>query len=91
MNCHEVPPKSDHSRTYTVLPSVGNPLTVAEVESAYRTYRLVLPAPVDPTVSRYGVAPRPAVQTKVAAVPGKIEPGAGLVITAATGLAAVYV
>src|SRR5439155_20029159 len=91
-NCHEDSPKSDHSRTYTVLPLVGNPLTVPDrFISCGWAYTSPLPAPLVPTVSQYCVAPTPAVQAKVTTAPGKEEPGAGLVSTAGLAVAAVYV
>src|SRR2546430_16516400 len=64
------PPSCVHSRTYTGLPSTGNPLTVAaRLVPCPWLYTLKLPAPVVPTEIKYCVAPAPALQLRVAVRP----------------------
>src|SRR5215467_3631833 len=86
------PPNCVHSRTYTELPSTGNPLTVADrfVPCPW-LYTLKLPGPVVPTDSEYCSAPVPGLQLNVVTAPGSLVPGAGLVSTALLWLAAAYV
>ena len=83
MSCH-VPLNRVHSRTYTVLPSMGSPFTVPDrLSPCDCEYTLVLPAPVVPTSNQYCVAPAAAVQKKVTVVPAKVDPGVGPIINAA--------
>src|SRR5207249_5638752 len=83
------PPNRVHSRTYTVLPSIGSPFTVPDrLSPCDCEYRLVLPTPVVPTSNQYSVAPVPALQPKLTVAPARVDPGGGLVIVASVRAAA---
>src|SRR5215470_11811015 len=74
------PPNCVHNRTYTGLPSTGNPLTVADrfVPCPW-LYTLKLPDPVVPTDSEYCSAPAPALHLNVVSAPGNAVPGTGVI------------
>jgi hypothetical protein len=82
LNC-QAPLTSDHKRTYSVRPSVGNPVAVYEVlVPPGGAARLADPTPLLPIHNPYCVAV-PAVHWNVTDDEGSVEPLTGLVITPA--------
>src|SRR5207249_4049841 len=84
-------PSCVHSRTYTGLPSTGNPLTVAaRLVPCPWLYTLKLPGPVVPTDSEYCVETGRASRREGVTGPGRVGPVAGLVTAAVPWRAAGY-
>src|SRR5437667_176801 len=74
-----MPPSSDHSRTFTGLPSTGKTFIVADkLVPCDCAYRLLLPTPVVPTDNQYSVTPAPALHANVTDGEVSVEPGVGL-------------